>query len=56
MNHKIDYEHRIKNITYEDTAKQVFDRLGYIKTKSGVGMRKIVAIYSKTTRNFWWVR
>lgn len=70
MNHKIDYEHRIKNITYEDAAKRVFDRLGYIKTKSGVGMMwtkrtksthfldkkgKIVAIYNKTIRDFLWV-
>lgn len=66
----IDYEHRLKNITYEDAAKRVFDRLGYIKTKPGVGMMwtkktksthfldkkgKIVAIYNKTIRDFWWV-
>ena len=70
MNQKVDYEHRIKNITYEDAAKRVFDRFGYIKTKSGVGMvwtkktesthfldkkGKIVAIYSKTIGDFWCV-
>ena len=69
MSKKIDYEHRIKNITYEEAVKQVFDSLRYIKTKPGVGMMwtkktesvnfldkkgKIVAIYNKTIRDFWW--
>ena len=71
MNQKVDYEHRIKNITYEEAVKQVFDHLGYIKTKPGVGMmwtkktksvnfldkqERIVAIYNKTIRDFWWIK
>ena len=69
-NNGIDYEHRIENITYEDAKKRVFDRLGFIKTKPGVGMMwtkktkstnfldekgKILAIYNQTVRDFWWV-
>ena len=68
MSVKVDYEHRIKNITYEDAAKRVYDKLGYIKTKPGVGMMwtkrtksihfldkkgKIFAIYNQTIRDFW---
>ena len=67
---QIDYENRLQNITYEEAEKQVFDKLGYIKTKPGVGMMwtkktksinfldkkgKIVAIYSETVKDFWWV-
>ena len=67
---QIDYEHRLKTITYEDAEKQVFDRLGFIKTKPGVGMMwtkktksinfldkqgKIIAIYNQTIKDFWWV-
>lgn len=66
----IDYEHRLKNISLEEAEKQVMDRLGFIKTKPGVGMfwtkktksinfldkkGKIAAIYSNTIRDFWWV-
>lgn len=66
----IDYEHRLENISLEEAEKQVLDRLGFIKTKPGVGMmwtkktkstnfldkkEKIVAIYSNTIRDFWWV-
>jgi len=65
----IDYEHRIKNISLKDAEKRVFNRLGYIKTKPGIGMfgtkktksvnfldkkGKIVAIYNTTIRDFWW--
>ena len=67
---QIDYENRLQNITYEEAEKQVFDKLGYIKTKPGVGIMwtkktksinfldkqgKIVAIYNMTIRDFWWV-
>lgn len=66
----IDYENRLQNITYEEAEKRVFDKLGYIKTKHGVGMYwtkktksinfldkqgKIIAIYNTTIRDFWWV-
>ena len=66
---KINYEHRLQNISYEEAEKQVFNKLGFIKTKAGVGMfwtkktksvnfldekGKILAIYSETIRDFWW--
>ena len=65
---KIDYENRLRNITYEEAEKQVFDKIGFIKTKPGVGMMwtkktksvnfldkkgKIVAIYNQTIKDFW---
>lgn len=67
---EIDYEHRLQNISYEEAEKQVFDKLGFIKTREGVGMfwtkktksinfldekGKIVAIYNITIRDFWWL-
>ena len=69
MKHEIGYRYRIKNISYEDARKRVFDKLGYVKTKIGVSMiwtkktesinfldeeENIVAIYNKTLKNFWW--
>ena len=69
MNHEIGYRYRIKNISYEDVKKRVFDKLGYVKTKFGVSMvwtkktqpinfldekENIVAIYNKILKNFWW--
>ena len=65
---KIDYENRLKNITYEEAEKRVFDKLGFIETKPGVGMMwtkktksvnfldkkgKIFAIYNQTIKDFW---
>lgn len=66
----IDYEHKLENISLEEAEKQVLDRLGFIKTKPGVGMfwtkktksvnfldekGKTLAIYNQTVRDFWWV-
>ena len=71
VQHKIGYRYRIKGISYDDAIKRVFDKLGFIKTKSGVGMMwtkktkstyfldnkgKIRAIYNHTNKNFWWVK
>ena len=70
MKHKMGYENRIENISYEDAKNIVLDRLGFIKTELSVGMMwtkktesinflneegKIVAVYNKTIRDFWWV-
>lgn len=70
MKHKMGYENRIENVSYEDAKNRVLDRLGFIKTKENVGMfwtkktksinflneeGKVVAIYNKTIRDFWWV-
>lgn len=70
MSIKVDYEHRLKNITYKEAVKRVYDKLGYIKTKPGVGMfwtkrtkstlfsdkkGKTVPIFSWTIKDFWWV-
>ena len=67
----IGYQYRIENISYDEAVKQVFDKLGFIKTKSGVGIAwtkktkstyflgkkgKILAIYNHTNKVFWWVR
>ena len=64
-----DYEHRLQNISYEEAEKYVFVKLGFIKTREGVGMfwtkktksinfldkkDKIVAIYNQTVKDFWW--
>lgn len=71
MQHKIGYKYRIENITFEDAAKRVLDRLGFIKTKPGIGMMwtkrtkstcflgergGIRAIYNHTVKDFWWLR
>lgn len=70
MKHKIGYENRIENISYEDARNRVLDRLEFIKTEENMGMfwtkktksinflneeGKVVAIYNKTIRDFWWV-
>lgn len=70
MKHEIDYRNRIENITYEDAKKRVMDRLGFVKTKTGVEMLwtkkgkttdflgkdgNIKGIYSHTLKDFWWV-
>ena len=67
----IGYRYRIKDISYEEAKKRVFDKLGFIKTKSGVGIMwtkktkstyflgkkgETLAVYNHTNKNFWWVK
>ena len=67
----IGYRYRIENISYDEAVRRVFDKLGFIKTKSGTGIAwtkktkstyflskkgKIVAIYNMTNKTFWWVK
>ena len=71
MIHKIGYRYKIKNISYDAAELRVLDRLGFIKTKPGVGMMwtqktksthfldkegEIRGIYSWSNRDFWWVK
>ena len=67
----IGYRYRTKDISYEEAVKRVFDKIGFIKTKSGVGIAwtkktkstyflgkkdEIRAIYIHTNKFFWWVK
>ena len=63
------YETRLKNISYEDAEKIVIKKFGKVSIKEGRGMMwtlktknvnffkndKIVAIYNRTVRDFWFI-
>lgn len=70
MKHEMGYMKRIENISYKSAEKRVLDRLGFVKTKPGVGFAwyrptkstyflgergGIRAIYSHTMKQFWWI-
>ena len=67
----IGYRYRTKDISYEEAVKRVFNKLGFIKTKPSVGIMwtkktkstyflgkksEILAVYSHTNKDFWWVK
>ena len=68
---KTGYRYRIKDISYDEAVRRVFDKLGFIKTKQGTGIAwtkktkstyfldnkgKTLAIYNHTNKVFWWVK
>ena len=68
---QIGYRYRMESISFEDAKKRVLKKLGFIKTKPGVGIAwtkktkstyfldkkgETRAIYSHTNKTFWWVK
>ena len=68
---QIGYRYRTENMSFDEANKRVLKKLGFIKTKSGVGIAwtkktkstyfldkkgETRAIYSHTNKTFWWVK
>ena len=68
---QIGYRYRTENMSFDEANKRVLKKLGFIKTKPGVGMMwtkktkstyfldkkgEICAIYNHTNKFFWWVK
>ena len=67
MKHKIDYENRLENISYEEAEKIVLKKFGKVVIKKGIGMwwtkrtkninffkdDELVAIYNIDIRDYW---
>lgn len=68
---QIGYRYRTENISFEDAKNRVLKKLGFIKTKPGVGIAwtkktkstyfldkkgETRAVYNHTNNFFWWVK